>query len=64
MPKNIVICCDGTGNQIESRLSNVLKLFRVLQKNERQLVYYSPGAGTVGDYDAWQLMPNTWTRVG
>lgn len=55
MPKNIVICCDGTGNQIESRISNVLKLFRVLQKNAGQLVYYNPGVGTVGDYDTWQL---------
>ena len=56
MPKNIVICCDGTGNQIESHLSNVLKLFRVLQKNESQLVYYNPGVGTVGDFDTWQLL--------
>jgi uncharacterized protein (DUF2235 family) len=54
--RNIVICCDGTGNQIETRLSNVLKLFRVLKKNENQLVYYSPGVGTVGDYDTWQLI--------
>lgn len=56
MPRNLVICCDGTGNEIESRLSNVLKLFRVLQKNDSQLVYYSPGVGTVGDYDTWQLV--------
>jgi uncharacterized protein (DUF2235 family) len=56
VPRNIVICCDGTGNEIESRLSNVLKLFRVLQKNERQLVYYSPGVGTVADYETWQLI--------
>ena len=56
MPKNIVICCDGTGNQVESKLSNVLKLFRVLQKNEHQLVYYSPGVGTVADYEPWQLV--------
>lgn len=56
MPRNIVICCDGTGNQIESHLSNVLKLFRVLEKNEEQLVYYSPGVGTVADYEAWQLV--------
>jgi len=56
MPKNIVICCDGTGNQIESRLSNVLKLFRILQKNDQQLIYYSPGVGTVGDFDTWQLI--------
>jgi uncharacterized protein (DUF2235 family) len=27
MTKNIVICCDGTGNQVEGNLSNVLKLF-------------------------------------
>jgi uncharacterized protein (DUF2235 family) len=56
LPKNIVICCDGTGNQINSRLSNVLKLFRVLQKNANQLVYYSPGVGTVGDFDEWQQL--------
>ena len=55
MPKNIVICCDGTGNQIDSTISNVLKLFRVLQKNEDQVVYYSAGVGTVGDFDTWQL---------
>lgn len=54
MPKNIVICCDGTGNQINWKLSNVLKLYRVLQKRDDQLVYYSPGVGTVGDFDEWQ----------
>jgi len=45
MPKKIVICCDGTGNQINSKLSNVLKLFRVLQKNAEQLVYLQPRRG-------------------
>ncbi|HJP68970.1 MAG TPA: DUF2235 domain-containing protein [Sphingomicrobium sp.] len=54
MPKNIVICSDGTGNQINWKLSNVLKLFRVLQKSPDQIVYYSPGVGTVGDFDEWQ----------
>jgi uncharacterized protein (DUF2235 family) len=55
LPKNIVICCDGTGNQINNQISNVLKLYRVLQKTQEQLIYYSPGVGTVGDYDSWQL---------
>lgn len=54
MPKNIVICCDGTGNQINWKLSNVLMLFRVLQKTPEQLVHHSPGVGTVGDFDQWQ----------
>lgn len=56
MPKNIVICCDGTGNEINSNLSNVLKLFRVLEKDERQRVYYHPGVGTIG-------LQSTWERI-
>jgi uncharacterized protein (DUF2235 family) len=53
MGKNIVICCDGTGNEVEGNLSNVLKLFRIVQKNDRQHVYYSPGIGTIGSDDSW-----------
>ena len=48
MPKNIVICCDGTGNEINTTISNVLKLYRVLEKDEGQRVYYHPGVGTIG----------------
>jgi hypothetical protein len=60
MSKNIVVCCDGTGNQVEGNLSNVLKLFRILQKNERQRVYYNPGIGTIGTDDPWtRLTQNT-----
>ena len=53
MPKNIVICCDGTGNEINSNLSNVLKLFRVLEKDADQRVYYHPGVGTIGLQSTW-----------
>ena len=53
MPKNIVICCDGTGNEIGSNISNVLKLFRVLEKDAGQRVYYHPGIGTIGLESAW-----------
>jgi uncharacterized protein (DUF2235 family) len=41
--KNIVVCYDGTGNEVEGNLSNVLKLFRIAQKNADQRVYYNPG---------------------
>lgn len=52
--KNIVICCDGTGNDFGDQNSNVVKLFSVLEKNtERQLVYYDPGVGTPSTYDAF-----------
>jgi len=53
MPNDIVICCDGTGNEINSNLSNVLKLYRVLEKDAGQRVYYHPGVGTIGLQSTW-----------
>lgn len=53
MPKNIVICLDGTGNQIEEKLSNVLKMYRTLDKNSGQVVYYDQGVGTLGQQHTW-----------
>jgi uncharacterized protein (DUF2235 family) len=56
MGKNIVVCCDGTGNQVEGNLSNVLKLFRIAQKTDAQRIYYHPGVGTIGTDDAWSRL--------
>src|ERR1700688_989727 len=56
MPKNIVICCDGTGNEINTTISNVLKLYRVLEKDEGQRVYYHPGVGTIGLQSTWRRL--------
>jgi len=65
MGKNLVICCDGTGNQVEGNLSNVLKLFRIAQKNDDQRVYYNPGVGTIGTDDPWaQLKQNFYVVFG
>ncbi|MGY3148091.1 uncharacterized protein (DUF2235 family) [Bradyrhizobium sp. USDA 3397] len=33
--KNLVICCDGTGNEISENISNVLKLYRCLRKTDK-----------------------------
>lgn len=52
-PRNIVICLDGTGNQIEENLSNVLKLYRTVEKNEGQVVFYDQGVGTLGHVYTW-----------
>lgn len=58
--RNLVILCDGTGNELggalsdkesDIRISNVLKLYRIAEKGKRQLVYYTPGVGTVGRVD-------------
>jgi uncharacterized protein (DUF2235 family) len=49
MPKNIVICCDGTGNEYGDHNSNVVQLYHaLLQDDRRQLCYYHPGVGTEG----------------
>ena len=48
--RNIVLCCDGTGNEYGTINSNVVKLYALLQKNTAQLAFYDPGVGTGG----WQ----------
>jgi len=49
MPKNIVICCDGTGNEYCKKKTNVAKLYDIAEKQtERQIAYYDPGVGTLG----------------
>ena len=55
--KNLVVCCDGTGNEISENISNVLKLYRVLRKSDKttphQVVFYDPGVGTLARPDPW-----------
>lgn len=55
LPRNLVVCCDGTSNEIGKQLSNVFKLYRVLNKGAEQIAYYNPGIGTV-------RMPNAWGK--
>jgi uncharacterized protein (DUF2235 family) len=63
MPKSIVICCDGTGNELEANLSNVLKLFRIVRKSEEQIVYYDPGVGTISSSDSWSRLKSNFYGV-
>jgi uncharacterized protein (DUF2235 family) len=57
MPKNIILCSDGTGNTgIEGRGTNVFKLFEAVDLNghrtdpelRHQLAFYDDGVGTEG----------------
>jgi uncharacterized protein (DUF2235 family) len=58
--KRLVICCDGTGNEINENISNVLKLYRCLRKTGKtepqQIVFYDPGVGTLARPNAWQKL--------
>jgi len=49
MKKSIILCCDGTNNQMTGSATNVLRLYRSLVRDERQLTYYDPGVGTLAD---------------
>src|SRR5437867_5903047 len=49
MPKNVVVCCDGTANEFAQDRTNVVKLFYTLEQHDpsRQVAYYHPGLGTM-----------------
>jgi uncharacterized protein (DUF2235 family) len=61
VPRNLVLFCDGTGNQFGNRNSNVVKLFGTAARDPRQqLCHYDPGVGTFGLREAlfeWQKVP-------
>jgi|SoimicMinimDraft_17_1059745.scaffolds.fasta_scaffold01961_2 uncharacterized protein (DUF2235 family) len=66
MPKNIVICCDGTGNSFENpdNDSNVIKLYSTLLiDGATQVGYYHPGVGTLGDPTARNWFSRNWSKV-
>lgn len=67
MARRLILCLDGTGNEIGTNLSNVLKLYRVIGKGalangDEQLVWYDPGVGTIGQPD-WFRQIRQQTRA-
>jgi uncharacterized protein (DUF2235 family) len=62
--KNIVICCDGTGNEFGDNNSNVVKLYSALTIDaQRQVGYYHPGVGTMGAPTAHNKISKAWSIV-
>ncbi len=54
--KNIVVCLDGTGNQLRAKgNTNVVRLYEMLDLSEpsKQIAYYDPGVGTFSAQGAW-----------
>lgn len=56
-PRNLVVCCDGTGNTFGTRNTNVVRLYGYLVKDQTQLTYYDPGVGTLSP-------PSVLTKIG
>lgn len=61
--KNIVVCCDGTNNQLEGDLTNAVRIFEVAVKDERQVAFYDPGVGTLADPLAQGALGKRWSLV-
>ncbi len=63
MSKNIIICLDGTGNQPGRDPSNIIKLYRMLRReSDKQITYYDPGVGTMGDERSRTSISKTITK--
>ncbi len=63
MAKNIVVCCDGTGNEFGDHNSNVIKLYKTLISSSSQIIFYHPGVGTMGARNALSPIGKWWTRI-
>lgn len=63
VPKNIVICCDGTADEFGPTNSNVIKLYQTIVCGPEQVAYYHPGVGTMGARSALTGFGRWWTRL-
>ena len=65
MSKNIVICLDGTNNQLRAAVNtNVVRLFAMLDLDnpDVQVGYYDPGVGTFSSPAAWTPVARTLSQ--
>ena len=62
MPRNLVLCLDGTSNEPETGTTNVARMFQLAVKSDDQLVFYDPGVGTMGARGAVTPMGRRMTR--
>lgn len=46
MTKNIIVCCDGTGNEYGENNTNVVGTFKRIIRDKDQIAFYDPGVGT------------------
>jgi uncharacterized protein (DUF2235 family) len=54
MPRNLVLCLDGTSDKFSKTNTNVVNLYTMLARvPDRQLSYYQPGIGTMTPAAFW-----------
>lgn len=64
MPKNIILCFDGTKENFGPQpYTNVLKIYRLLDTTN-QICYYQPGIGTAATFDSMDDLQRYFTFSG
>jgi uncharacterized protein (DUF2235 family) len=64
MPKNVVICCDGTANEFARHNTNIVKLYSTLRHDPSvQVTYYHPGLGTMEPAGALTTLARQTTKL-
>lgn len=64
MSRNLVICCDGTNNELGTHNTNVVRLIQSLERDpERQLIYYDPGVGTLPEPGFASALGKRWSEI-
>lgn len=64
-PRNLVICCDGTGNVLGNEHdTNVVKLARLCVNDSEQLVFYDPGVGTASGLPSVDVLEGVQSTLG
>ena len=62
MSRQLIVCCDGTCNEITGDSTNVLRLYRMLSRDQNQLAYYDSGVGTLVDLRALTAWGRYWSK--
>nr|WP_274635965.1 DUF2235 domain-containing protein [Microbacterium bovistercoris] len=65
-PKNIVVCLDGTSNELDHHPTNAAKVFMMLDLDDpaTQIAYYDPGVGTLPSATARGAIGRRLSRLG
>ncbi|WP_417563876.1 phospholipase effector Tle1 domain-containing protein [Microbacterium sp.] len=65
-PKNIVVCLDGTSNELDHHPTNAAKVFMMLDLDDptAQIAYYDPGVGTLPSATARGSIERALSRLG
>jgi uncharacterized protein (DUF2235 family) len=67
MAKNILICLDGSGNEVKAKaVTNVFKVaeYADLKDPSAQVLYYDPGVGTMAAPSAWTSIAQKISLLG